>query len=184
MAKFYHIDRTNFLGTLLDNGKEYINLTIYNDITCTNANLPLQEIVSEMFPEGVSYHGNAYFLNKPYLPVTSAEIELTFELVRRYKYSNKLSRFQSFFATDKNMLVQMLHRLQSELATVNIYEVEAEIYSKHDMNLLIKSDNLVSVALANLYWEGKSIGEPLYEYLLKPPVKILRKVPLSEFIKN
>lgn len=182
MAKFYHIDRTNFLNTLLDNGIKDINLKIYNDITCINANLPLQEIVSEMFPEGVSSHGNAYFLNKPYLLVTSADIELTFELVRRYKYPNKISRFQSFFAIDKDMLVPMLHRLQSELATINIYEVESEIYSKHDMNLLIKGDNLVSVALANLYWEGKSIGEPLYEYLLKPPVRILRKVPISELI--
>lgn len=175
--KLYHIDRCNALNV----GDE-INLTIYNDIRCIDSPLDLQEIVNEMFPNGVSYHGNAYFLNKPNIMDTSQDIELTFELVRRYKYPDKLSRFESFFAIDKTNIIPMINRLKCNINNIRIYEVEADIYSKHDMNLLIKSSNIVNTALAELYWKGETIFEPLYEYLLKPPVKILRQVNLDEIL--
>lgn len=173
--KLYHIDRCNYLNV----GDE-INLKIHSDIICANAPLNLQEIVNEMFPNGVSYHGEAYFLNKPIIVDTSQDIELTFELIRRYKYPNMLSRFESFFAIDKETIIPMINRLNCNINNIRIYEVEAEIYSRHDMNLLIKSSNIVNTALADLYWKGETIYEPLYEYLLKPPVKILRQVNLNE----
>ena len=52
------------------------------------------------------------------------------------------------------------------------------------MTLLRKGSNLVSIALAELYWSGDSINNPLYEYLLKPPIKIIREVSLDEILVN
>ena len=181
MDKFYHIDRTNRLEV-----GQTIELIKFNDIEWDNKSKPdfLQKIVNNMFPNGVSCHRNQYFLSGSLFNDTSSEIELIFELVRREKYSDKLSRFESFFGVDKDTLIPMTYRLNSNLNICKVYEVEAEEYSKHDMTLLRKGSNLVSIALAELYWSGDSINNPLYEYLLKPPIKIIREVSLDEILVN
>lgn len=176
--RFYHIDRTCSL-----NEEDTINLIKYIDINSTDGDksntLLLQNKVDEMFPDGVSKHGEQYYISSSLFNDTNCDIELIFELVRRYKYPDKLSRFESFFAVDKENIPIMLNQLRCNSNNVKIFEVECEEYSKHDMKLLNKGGNLVNTVFADLYWEGKTLGCPTYEYLLKPPVKIIREIKLK-----
>lgn len=179
--KLYHIDRSGTLKT-----GNTIDLMKFNDIIwdVKERETILQDIVDDMYPEGVTRHGERYFLMKPVVNDTSFDVEMLFELVRLDKYKVKQSRFQSFFAVDKDYFGAMFDKLQPDLNTAKIFEVEADEVSKHDMNLLSKSSNLASVAFARLYWEGKSLDNPLYEYLLKPPVKIIKEVTIEELLKS
>lgn len=183
MATFYHIDRTNQLKE-----NTIINLNMFKDVKSEDNNdytsSILQNTLDEMFPLGVSNHGEQYFVSGSLFNDTNADIELIFELIRKCSFPTQNSRFQSFFAIDELTVIPMLQRLQANPEFVSIWEVDCDNYSKHDMNLLSKSSNLVNVSLANLYWNGETLGNPLYEYLLKPPVKIIRRVSLSEFLNN
>ena len=45
------------------------------------------------------------------------------------------------------------------------------------MNLLSLKDSLLVLDYrAHLYWKGETIGNPYWEYLLVPPVRVIRKV--------
>lgn len=178
--KLFHISR----DARLEAGKT-IELTKYFDITCSDDAMTsvLQGKVNEMFPNGVSSHGNQYYLVGALFNDTSADIEMLFEVIRRYKYPNCLSRFEAFYAVDKESFINMCMRLNCDPNTVKIFEVECDVYEKHDMTLLRRGSNLASTVFADLYWEGKSINIPLYEYLLKPPVKIIKEVDVS-YIMN
>lgn len=112
----------------------------------------------------------------------SSDIELIFELVRRVNYSECISRFESFFATDFDGMLSMYETISSNGSNVKIYEVECENYERHDMSLLKRGSNLQIDGSADLYWSGKSSEKPLYEYLLKPPVRIIRQVNINEFL--
>lgn len=179
MAKFYHIDRLNRLNV----GDE-IKLAKYNDISGPDKNttLILQGQVNFMFPDGVSSHGEQYYISGSLFNDTSYDIELIFELYRRIYYPDKISRFQAFFCVEKENILKMLNRLRANINEVTIYEIECEEYEKFDMNLLNKGSNLVNTVYAQLYWSGDNIGNPLYEVLAKPPIKIIRTVTLNEII--
>jgi hypothetical protein len=90
MPPFYTVDRRQTLHQGFQ-----IELVKYNDINPPE----LQVHVDEMFPEGVSSHGEFYFLrNSSHHGLANPSIELVFEYVRRAKYPDRPSRFQSIFA--------------------------------------------------------------------------------------
>ena len=44
------------------------------------------------------------------------------------------------------------------------------------MNLLTKGSNLVNTIRADMYWKGDIEDHSICEYLLKPPVRIIKDV--------
>ncbi len=181
MAIFYHIDRCKKLKV-----DDEINLIKYNDIkgNTDKITLLLQNQVDFMFPEGVSSHGNYYYISNSLLNDTDCSIELVFELYRRTYHSNKISRFQSFFCVEKENILNMIRRLNANPNEVNIFEIECDEYEKHDMNLLHKNSNLVNTVFCDLYWKGLSMENSLYEILVKPPIKIGRAIKLDEICER
>jgi hypothetical protein len=105
-------------------------------------------------------------------------IELLIEYVRRSFYPEKPSRFQSVFAFDNyEQAKDFKYRFSDDKSKGSIWEVEANNILKADMNLLSLGNSLLEADyLAHLYWKGETIGNPYWEYLLVPPVKVIRKV--------
>ena len=92
MPKLYTVDRRGTLreGMVLD-------LVRFTDISPRELQLHLDN----MFPQGVSCHGNNYFLsNGSHGVVVSPMIELLFEYVRRACYPDRPSRFTSWFGVE------------------------------------------------------------------------------------
>lgn len=173
MTIYYHIDR---LGTLRSDS--VIGLTRYDDIDPE----ALQQHVDQLFPEGVSSHGERYFLrNGTPAIVISPAIELLFEYVRRSSYADKPSRFQSFFAFGSlNDASNFREKFCNSQGTIWRVEYDDSGAFKADMNVLTLRDSLlVSSYRAHRYWQGlpDPSGEPpVWEYLLPPPVTILSRI--------
>ena len=171
MTKFFTVDRS---GTLTQGMK--IAIHRHTDIDPPS----LQKHVDVMFPNGVSKHGDSYFLSSgSRANVTSPAIELLFEYVRRAHFSDRPSRFTSFFAVDSLPAATAFNDKYGGGAAA-IWEVEADAYFRGNMTLLTSNQtNLVYSYFAHLYWSGE-IGpvdvEPFWEFLLACPVKVLRLV--------
>ena len=137
----------------------------------------LQIHVDEIFPDGVSKHGDQYFLNNNQLAtIASPSIEIIYEYVRRASHLDKPSRFQSFFACGSE-LEALNFRQQYGKETDSIWLVEAEEYFMADMNLLkINHSILVISYFANKYWKGEHNDNPFWEILLKPPILVVSRV--------
>ena len=148
----------------------------YTDISPTE----LQGHVDEMFPEGISRHGDSYFLNnKSSVGATSPSIEILFEYVRRACYPDEPSRFQSFFAFE-SLESAKLFRIGFGCCKNTIWKVHAMKAFRADMNLLaFESTVLRHSYYANLYWQGRPGSDPFWEMLLVPPIHILNKVEES-----
>jgi hypothetical protein len=58
----------------------------------------------------------------------------------------------------------------------SIWKVEADHWLKRDMNHFIYWANPADTAGAHAYWSDKITADPFFEYLLKPPVKVLEEV--------
>lgn len=65
-----------------------------------------------------------------------------------------------------------------------IYEVEYEMYERHNMNFVRGWGQLDTMVSAKFYWENlpdyDKNRKPVYEYLLKMPVQIKREVSIEE----
>lgn len=189
MPVFYHLDRTNSLKK-----GDIINLHKVNNISCDEYKITpmLQEHLEELFPYGLSHHGDNYFASSNCIPYLHPVLELLMEYIRRCSYSYMPSRGESFFAVETvNDAVRLCNVLKENPNNASIWEVECDIAFKFDMFLLDiaqsfiglkNSSNLFTSLLINMYWEGRSIKEilpddnPFWEYLLLPPVKIIKKV--------
>lgn len=80
MAKLYVVDRYNRYQE-----KQIVSLKKFDDITP----IELGNLVTELFPDGVSDQGNYYFLsNVAYIDQT-INIDWSFEFYRRAKYPTK-----------------------------------------------------------------------------------------------
>ena len=134
-----------------------------------------------LFPEGVTYHGNEYFVkperriigeNRQFEPRfgLNATIELIFEYVRRSHFPDRPSRFQSFFAFDSEGDTNRFIREKTKLADpAYVWEVECEHEPfRADMNLLDIGGSVICVSyFAHKYWSGESGSDrPLWEFLL------------------
>lgn len=178
MTIFYHVDR---MGTVLEPGK-IIDLN-YNAENLFRNTDRFRHFV-DMFPDGVSYHGHRYLLaTTEMLPEndSSGMIELLAEYIRQVHYGNRFSRLQSFFAfktlEEANRFVGMFPS-KSEMPKYNIWEVECDNQEfVSDMRRLNLGKCWLDASL-NLhnYWRGVYTDKPIEEVLLRPPVKILRKI--------
>ena len=171
MKIFFAVDRTDFLKE----GK-IISLAKYNDITP----IELQRHVDDMFPEGLSHHGDRYFLtNNSVGTIASPAIELLFEYVRRAHFPTAISRFQSFFACETEAEAVSFKNIYGS-STDSIYEIYTNNnYMKVNMNLLINNNTtLVCSHFAHEYWSGSSstLPNPFWEMLLELPIRIGKKL--------
>jgi len=167
MPTFFTVDRSGALASGME-----IAIRRHTDI-----NPPfLQKHVDAMFPDGVSKHGDLYFLNnESRANVTGPAIELLFEYVRRAHFPDKPSRFASFFAVD-SLPAAIEFNAKYGGGAAAIWEVEANAHFRGDMTLLTSGQsNLFYSYFAHLYWSGEAGPEkPFWEILLACPVKVLQ----------
>jgi len=169
MSRFLTVDRNR---TLKEN--QIITLVKYSDVKPPE----LQIHIDYLFPGGVSYHGESYMLSGKRLATGVSEgIELLFEYVRKSYFSNCPSRFQSFFGME-NIDQAVSFRSKYGTADSVIWEVESDVAFKADMRLLTLQGSLLILSYnAHRYWGGISSGDnPVWEYLMVPPVKVIRKI--------
>jgi hypothetical protein len=160
--KLYTLDRKGSLTSGLK-----IKLIQYKDIEPP----PYQKHIDLMFPQGVSNHGDLYFLsNKSQSTDVSSQIEILAEYVRRSNYKMRPSRFQSFFAVDN---LEQIKQFSEKFGNGTVYEIETRNYFKADMNWLFQGNSILSYSHSlHEYWKGNSTTNPFWEYLLIPPFLI------------
>lgn len=167
MVELYTVDR---LGSLTE-GLE-CTLTRHDDISPPF----LAGHVGQLFPEGVSNHGERYFLqNEAKALIASPMLELLFEQVRRASFPERPSRFQSMFAVET---LEEALQFRSRYGGAAIYAVTADITFRADMSLLNgENSTLVTSWLAHRYWDGKAgPTNAFWEWLMKCPVKVGNRV--------
>lgn len=171
MKVFYAVDRERKLSQ-----GRVLCLEKHNDVTP----IELQQHVDILFPEGLSIHGDKYFLsNSSFGNVTNPAIELLFEYVRKSEFSEITSRFQSFFACETLDEARSFKHFHGDLNSP-IYEVHSDRpYFKANMNLLRNGDTiLVGSFFAHEYWSGKPgpDANPFWEVLLSLPITVGRQL--------
>lgn len=174
IKRYFTVDRRKILKE-----GQTIRLVRYRDIKPSI----LQRHIDYLFPSGVTNHGERYMVCYHNLEELkkdnrdNALIEIIFEYVRRSHFSQRPSRFQSVFGFDNiNQSKVFRHKYGSRDSL--IWEVQSHSSFKADMNLLTLRDSLLTVSYhAHQYWEGIAGGNtPNWEYLLVPPVRVIRKV--------
>lgn len=169
MPIFFHVDRL----CKIDPTRE-IGLAKFTNITPPI----LQDHVDKMFPDGVSLHGDRYFLQNSANPLlTNPNIEIFFEFVRRADFPNKPSRFQSLFASETYEEAKFFKENYGNNES-KIWKIKAKQFHKGDMSLLTNDCAiLVYSYYAQLYWSGEQGPfTPVWEILVKPPVEILKEM--------
>lgn len=163
--KAYHVDRIEKLKQ-----GQITNLIKYSDIEPNY----LQEHVNFLFPNGVSSHGEQYFLD-PNSIIRGKDpiIELIFEYVRRSYFKNLPSRFESVFAFGS---IKDVKNYKCNFDGI-VWEVESEKFFKADASYLdLGNSILCSSYNAHNYWSGLCSSEPQWELLLIPPVKVIKPI--------
>lgn len=188
MAEFYTVSRKEIDGlSELDLFTGY-STELYN-VQGLFSIEDAEKLLSSLYPNGISRHGKQYLCDKyeigyndegrPFISYTEM-IETIFELIRQLKFSEKPSRFTSVFGclsyedaiTFKNTVA---------IGSGTIYQVRAESYFIADMNLLKLATFPANMFFAERYWRGESLNNPFWEVLLKPPVKIIKKIEQSSY---
>lgn len=173
--RYYHVDR---LSTLTEG--QIIQLVKWDDIDPPE----LQNQADILFPDGVSYHGNCYMLSSDWALQSNPNnrdpktIEIIYEYIRRSNFTDKPSRFQSFFALNTMDQVKRF-KDKYDIHNSSVWVVESDSVFKADMNLLsLGSSPLACTYLAHKYWQGEAGFDPnpFWEYLLKLPVTVLEKI--------
>jgi hypothetical protein len=147
MRNFYTVDRKETLQQGIE-----IKLQKYNDIKPDY----LQKHVDMMFPNGLTLHGEQYFLRNTIKSIISPAIELLFEYVRRAFFSSRPSRYQSLFGFESIDYAQEF-RAQYGKPDAPIWKVETELYFRADLSLLTLANSLlVTSYFAYQYLSGDS----------------------------
>jgi hypothetical protein len=171
MPKLYTVDRRGTLreGMVLD-------LVRFTDISPRELQLHLDN----MFPQGVSCHGNNYFLsNGSHGVVVSPMIELLFEYVRRACYPDRPSRFTSWFGVESvDDAKRFRERYGGGMGA--IFEVQADGIFRANMGLLrIDRTVLTCSFYAHCYWQsqpGPKGVEQFWEVLMVPPIRVIGRI--------
>lgn len=98
--------------------------------------------------------------------------------MRRSNFPDKPSRFQSLHAFQK---IEDATKFRKEYCESKgyIWEVKFDNAFKVDMNLLNLEGSLLQLSYKiNKYWSGLQgeIKKPFWEFLLKPPIKVLKNI--------
>ena len=193
MTKFYTLDRS---GTLSENQiVNLVNISTDSLLVEIKNLLNRESIVSrgnELFPEGISRHGEQYLLlkklivNNPNglpsdLTPTNPMIEIIFELVRKSMFPHLPSRMQSIFCWQT---LDDLKKFTNDLGfpdnrRLNVFEVETDNFFIGDMKLLyLGGQGIHAMSLACMYWSGERTLNPHLEVLVPLPVQVGSRVEI------
>jgi hypothetical protein len=142
MPIFYHVDRKNHLvaGQVLN----LIHPTIQHPPEIPD----LTEFGREMFPDGVSRHGDQYFYSASKTDQKEPIIEVLLEYYRRAYFPDKPSRFQSWFGVESLDAACCFQTKFCQGEGV-VWHVETDNYFKADMNRAVPNymrySSLISV---------------------------------------
>jgi hypothetical protein len=134
----------------------------------------------QSFPEGLSVFGMRHMTpDQPFgeVPPAKVKLEMECEDFRKKYFADKPSRFQSFFAMatlDEAIAFRDGTKRKTGLVG-SIWEIDADsVQHRGDMRLL--TPDRCSEANLRAYWEGRPLdgGEPTWECLVIPPVKMIR----------
>ena len=172
MADFVTVDRWNRFSV-----DQVLTPTVFSDISPPE----LQSHANELFPSGVSRHGEEYFLrSSSRANVASPVIELLMEYVRRASFPERPSRFTSWFGVDS---VEEARQFRSRFCggEGRLCRVSTDNFFRANMSLLtVGQSTLVSSWFAHVYWRGEAGPRaPFWEYLLSAPVRVLEVIPES-----
>lgn len=173
--KFYHIDRAKKLseGQVLQlNEAPAINNLI---IDGNNMSEEFNAALDDLFNSRLSNHGRGYIYNLD-PENTMIKMELTFELIRKIFFSNCPSRYKSFYAVGRGELGRLMDEFGENFNTCNIYEVKSDNCFKADMHLLKGDGRIIDIIYAKKYWSQEESDNPLIEYLLEYPIKVVRRI--------
>ena len=166
--KLYHVDRSGHI-----NSGDEIKLVkdFYNE---DNKNV--------YYEDGLSSHGLYYYLRSS--NCNDFLIDAIFEYERILNYPEKLSRYQAFYLFDKEGVKSFIEEFNLKYKYYRVFEVEVKEYQKHDMNLLRGVSHNTISKYAKMYWENlkdpNPKSTPLYEYLVKLPIKIGKEVNIKD----
>ncbi len=183
MKEFYHVARADI--------SELDKLELYNkelniELPGYYSNREFLNKKNELFPEGLSSHGNQYLGNYYDPDEVNNEflIEFGIELIRRLKYPNLPSRYQSIFGC-LNIDDALTIKNNQFRGEGDIYIVSCNSYFVADMGLLNQSRSILGLEIiGNKYWSGNVSSNPFYEVLMKPPVRIIEKIVTKSSIKR
>lgn len=196
LPRFYHVARNQL------EPDQIINLIKISEFNITPPKI--ENYIDTSFEGGLTYHGFEYLINerrkilktislkengifteKKIIEDAEPIIEIVFEYVRKSNYGNRPSRFQSIFAAE-HLKGAKDFRDRYRKSEGDIWEIECETYFKADMNIItdpLYNTPLILTYLAHEYWLGHShpkYPKPSWEYLLTPPVKVLRRIEEDE----
>ncbi len=170
--KLYHIDRFCHVN---ENQTIELIKNIYTDVT-----------ENIYYKDGLSSHGLHYYLND--MDNKEHAMEAIFEYERLINYPNKLSRYQTIYAFDINGAIEFIKDKELNDNYFKIFEVKAKYYERYNMNLVRGWSNCMVSKYAKLYWSnGEDLvkdRKPIYEYLVKLPVKIGKEVLYKDLLKE
>lgn len=192
MSFFFHVDRRQNLeeGKTLELFQNPIEkfLEVFGDLPNYQKEIEannIEELISDRFPEGLSMHGLRYVIGESklwnhqkqdkYMKTRSAfYIEHMYEQIRRNSFSNKQSRFQSWYAWDNKFKAC---NFPDALDTpFDVYRVEPSDWIKLDMALLKYGNYGKVLRMARKYWLGEETRQPQIEVLMEPPINVKEKV--------
>jgi len=172
LDRFFAVDRA---GTLIEG--MVLELVRHADVEPDF----LQAHVDNLYPSGLSAHGEQYLLrNDSRGNLASPIIELLFENVRKAHFPDRPSRFQSIFACCS---IEEARQFRSSYGEINspIWEVytEGPVF-KGNMRLLDNNQtSLICSYLAHEYWsghDGPAELSGLTEVVLELPVTVGARV--------
>ena len=170
MTTFYSVDSRGFYNQ----GK------VINPIIPNITPREIQNTAISLFPNGVSAHGNGYFLSAQALASDlNYSIDWGLEFYRRSMHPSLPSRYTSIFACE-SLSDAIQFRSNYRHQSNGIYEIDCDKERVHrgDMTLLMNNNSvLVYTYHFENYWNGTTISSnPFWEILIPMPVTIGRKV--------
>ena len=185
MKEFFTVDRSGNLAESkiirLGHGPE--------TWTCIQNTITQSDMVEHMrllFPEGMSNHGHGYLrapiivndqAGKPLqLAPTMPVTETIFELVRRDRFKDLPSRFESMFAWETEAEAENFNRTYFS-GKGRVFTIRSDRYFKADMRLLLMGGQCANaLKYADMYWRGEQGPSPVWEILIPLPVTIGREI--------
>lgn len=177
MPQFYHVNHgcEDYTEGHVITLRPFIALT-FGDVATWQA---MERIWNQRFPAGFSLWGLRLLYND-FDERDIPDRELDCEKYREKFFPTRPSRFQSLFGLGTLPEALEFKRKMKKPAAVWVVET-AEVTFRGDMNHLRYGKHPTEVLQA--YWEGKPAGpDPIWEHLLVPPVRLVRRIDDAETI--
>lgn len=164
----------------VDSGNYYSPGMVARPITPSIQPIELHNMVTNLFPRGVSKHGDGYFLSANAIAgQINFSIDWGLEFYRRAMRPSTPSRYECIFACE-TLAGAVAFRSQYRSPNSPIYEVEADedLIHRGDMALLNNTNCcLVYTYQIEHYWAGTTfLQQPFWEILIPLPATIGNRV--------